>query len=512
MPIRFTNLNETTSRGTEQLANSFSALSASKATGTSDEVLVTQVVGFHLYIDLFLSEAITTSQTEETAKTLLAAIEEVADIANASARVADTFLFEVQGLRTHVFINAPILEETSFGRLLGFSSYLAKSIDKRVRKIVGEDYRKCCMAAAHGSAIVISTGKKADDSLISLGNPANRPAKRLSREDIGDGILAVPIEMVADARFVESELSEQSGNKWLHIDVAGKDLRRTLVESDRLMLEEIANAQRISDSDELVCLSAKSSEVVDTSNATVEKPRVIQAMVFRADLDGFTSKVEEASRRGEAALRLVVEELLAILDIPQAFEDYLERKVVRLPWAGDCYTACFLLDDDESVEELRREAVPTACLLWHDPDGAVNRTRDVHLRRIASRQKWSVGVAVGEAAHGKLLIANIHTSDRKFLVAAGWAVRHSLEAQNSKGLSENESAVHVADHEAMRPPYKPVFQAWENGRGYRKATAIALKEAADKEVQSLAPTKTAPSVASSGMIHVATRPFADTEK
>jgi hypothetical protein len=62
-------------------------------------------------------------------------------------------------------------------------------------------------------------------------------------------------------------------------------------------------------------------------------------------------------------------------------------------------------------------------------------------------------------SQGRLLIANITTRERSFMVAAGWGVRYSLEAQNAKGLAATESAVQIVDHADMCEPYKGKFSS-----------------------------------------------------
>ena len=172
MQIKFSTLDEAASkwRGHRLIANS-----AFGATTIYDAVVV-PTTGFHLYGDLFLSEALSTAETEKMAQTLLEAIENVADIASATAaELSDVWLFELQGLRTHMFLEAETCDAQSIARTLSFASYFAKSVDERLRKLAGDDYRGFCMATAHGDAIVISTGRDGDDSLY-LARQRSEPA------------------------------------------------------------------------------------------------------------------------------------------------------------------------------------------------------------------------------------------------------------------------------------------------------------------------------------------------
>jgi len=508
MEIKFSNLTEVaSSRSRGIIKNSALSAGAFSATPIYDAI-VAPTVGFHLYGDLFVSDSLSTAESEATAQKLLEAIEDVADIASAATALSDVWLFEVQGLRTHIFIEADTSNSQSIGRVLSFASYFAKSVDKRLRKLVGADYRRFCMAVAHGEAIVISTGRDGDDSVISLGNAANRPAKRLAREDIEDGILVLPQELAVHSPLLAKETSAQASNRWVHVDVLKREFPAMLSESEQLnfsaRIDESLSARGTSR--RFVSLSANIRDFINVETSTVERPAVAQGLVIRADLDGFTAKIEEASKRGEAAIKKVVIEFLSILQLPDAFEKYLDQPMVRLPWAGDCYNAVILPSSGQSYADLRKNLAPVACLRWHDPKGEVNETRKPDLKAIAAAHKWAVGIGGGTGSKGRLLIANITTRERSFLVAAGWGVRFSLEAQNSRGIAASESAVHHEDHAEMCDPYKTKFNSWEGGRGFRKAKATSLQEAADEQIASLAPEKAVPSIVAPH-IQVSSRPY-----
>ena len=292
----------------------------------------------------------------------------------------------------------------------------------------------------------------------------------------------------------------------MHIDVLRKKFPTLITEEELINLsvaiDESLTARAVSK--RLVTFAANAQEFINVETSTVEKPAVATGLVIRADLDGFTAKIEEATVRGEEAIKKVVEEFLNILQLPDEFEAYLDQPVVRLPWAGDCYNAVILSENGQTYEDLRRNLTPIACLRWHDPEGEVNANRADTLRKIATAHQWSIGIAGG--ARGRLLIANITTRERSFMVAAGWGVRYSLEAQNAKGLAATESAVHIEDHADMCEPYKGKFSSWEAGRGFRKATATSLQEAADAQIEQLGPEKAVPSIVVPH-IQVSSRPY-----
>ena len=502
MNVKVTNLSETaTFRGQRGQITAFNA-----GGSTPYDAYVTSVDGYHVYLDVWVSQKLSIAESKSDAEKLLRVIDEITDIASTSATVDDIWLFEVQGLRIHVFVDASQCNAVSVGRLLAFASYMTKSIDKRVRRIAGDDYQGTCMAAAHGHAVVLSTGREGDDSLISFGDAANRPAKRLGRDDISDGHLVIPMDVANQSPLLEATRAQQSGNTWCHIDVLHGAFPNFLSKEEVKTLEALVESLTPDGTaNRIVNFAATIDGVVNLEAGTVREPTVANGLVFRADLHGFTKRVEEASMRGDQALQAVVGEFLLIMQIPDAFEKVIGQPATRLPWAGDCYNAVFFLKNGQQYRDLRENVLPITCLRWHDPDGQVNSTRSDDLRKIAVRQQWSVGVSGGDNA-GRVLLANVQTPHRQFMVAAGWAVKHSFEAQNTSGLGEGESAVHHEDHAQMCQPFKDTFDSWDGGRGYRKAAKENLGSAAAEEVKKLTAEKVVGSV-TAPHIQVSSRPY-----
>ena len=122
----------------------------------------------------------------------------------------------------------------------------------------------------------------------------------------------------------------------MHIDVLRKKFPTLITEEELINLsaaiDESLTARAVSK--RLVTFAANAQEFINVETSTVEKPAVATGLVIRADLDGFTAKIEEATVRGEEAIKKVVEEFLNILQLPDEFEAYLDQPVVRLPWGG----------------------------------------------------------------------------------------------------------------------------------------------------------------------------------
>lgn len=486
MKLTFQNINSLANKSASQLATfANESLRSANAINIEEEVLISDAIGFHLYGDLHTTLELSAATDQDKANLFLEVLEDLAAIISDFARANPNILiFEVQGERIHLFLNRAQLDSTTVAELIEFSAYLTDAVYATIKPKIEKYWAGFCLAGDFGRAIVVSTGHEGDDSLISLGNPANRPAKRLARTpQVQSGHLALPCEIAEKSPEVRDIDGRYSVGDWIELNV--KDRPRPIQKSatDILLESAITNAQLSANSRQgkgrRVSFAVTAAEVVPTAGATVEKPTFVEAFVIRADLDGFTKRVEAAfAKNDQNAIKMLVLEFLQIMKLPDAFENYLGRPFIRLPWAGDCYNVVLLPKDYENYEAMRDYLPAVASLRWLDPDGKVNATRNLELAAVARANNWSIGAAGGEESKGRLLIANISTWHRRFLIVAGWGARRSLDAQNAKGLRAGESAVHEEDYAELEDSYKKAYNSWENGPvAYRKATAAALKNA-----------------------------------
>ena len=372
----------------------FAANEALRAGGQPEEhVMIADATGFHLYGDLHLTLELSAATEQNQANLFLEVLEDLARIVSDFARGnRNVLIFEVQGQRIHLFLNRNQLNASNVAELIDFSSYLTDAVSETIKPKVEDYWAGFCMAADFGRAIVLGTGRDGDDSLISLGNPANRPAKRLARSpQVQSGHLALSSEIAEHS----DEIRNVDGRYWVGdwIEVNVKDRPRPTQKTENAILFEsvLANAKSADDlrrrDRRTVTFAANAAEVAPTTGATVDRPTFVQAFLIRADLDGFTLRVEEVFRRNsQDAIKLLVLEFLQIMKIPDAFESYIERPLIRLPWAGDCYNAILLPKDYEDYEEMREYVAAVAPLRWFDPDGAINATRDKSLAAIAAKK------------------------------------------------------------------------------------------------------------------------------
>jgi len=257
----------------------------------------------------------------------------------------------------------------------------------------------------------------------------------------------------------------------------------------------LANAKSALGSAERQVMFSKQAELVDTSGSTVAQPTLVQAFIMRADLAGFSKSVEDAfSDQSGGSIQRLVAEFLQIMEIPSAFEARMNKPFIRLPWAGDCYNVVFMPSLGEDYARIRGYLPATLSLRWLDPDGSVNATRDSSLASVAKKSRWSLGVSGGDSSNGQMLIANIKTATRSFLVAAGWSVRRSLDCQNADGLAANESALHDEDYPPLDRSYQNAFIKLGTTK-FRKATATALMHAETQRLKETVTVQPAPEAA-----------------
>ena len=390
MNLSFQTINALANRAQSRQVTAFANESLRSAANTQEEVLVADTIGYHLYGDLHTTLELSAATEQDKANLFLEVLEDLAGIVSDFARANPNILiFEVQGERIHLFLNRNQLNGSTIAELIEFSAYFTDAVYETIKPKIEKYWAGFCMAADFGRAIVLSTGRDGDDSLISLGNPANRPAKRMTRTpQVQAGHLALPYEIAEKSDEVRNVDGRYAVGDWIELNVKGRP-RPTQKSANEILLESALANSRLSvnarhGQGRVVTLAANAAEVVPTSGATVDNPTFVEAFVIRADLDRFTVHVEAAfAKNDQNAIKGLVLEFLQIMKLPDAFENYMARPLIRLPWAGDCYNAILLPKDYESYEAVRDYLPAVASLRWLDPDGKVNATRDQNLAAVA---------------------------------------------------------------------------------------------------------------------------------
>jgi len=450
------------------------------------------VIGFHVYADLTLNLPLAAAADGQNANKYLTILEDYAAVGDLCALQVGGRLLEVQGERLHFVLPHEKADETAIRALLRFSIALTQAVYRKIKPIAGEHWNGFAMAADHGRAIIIVSGRDGDDSAISLGNPANTPAKRLAREPaVESGHLAIPTRIVERSQMLSSESSSDPGKKWTALNVNDPP-SYLLPLLDVTLLNRIDEAAATINAgagrrDSRIISFANADYFADTERATVSDPIEVQGFCLRADLDGFTREVERAfGANDDRAIMALVQRFMAIMDLPEHFAKRVQRPIISLPWAGDCATQLVLLKRGETYDIARRFLPPNASLTWNEcSQNGDPSTRAI--REALGTTKWAVGIAGGdgdEGSLGRILTANIRTSGRQFLVAAGWGVRRSLDAQQARHVNADDTVLHIVDCRALHPDYCQAFGALPDISIFRRATLDALKKARLKQINS----------------------------
>ena len=416
--------------------------------------LFADITGFHIYGELNLTMKLTAAKDTSDAGKLLRVIQEYTLIAEACASVASVQLLEVQGERIHLLMPLPKVDANSVEELLRFSTAFTKEVYSRISKTAGKEFRGFKMAADHGRAILVSTGGQPNGSIVSLGPAANAPAKELKRNGV-----AAHLRM--RVKHYAARVPTTSHEEWINVPVleptgvianfASAELTgRYADRSNQFIVEGMRTPMTVRFAD--------AGFLTNFAGGYVGQAIKVQGFPLRADLDGFSKEVETAFANGGSAVIALVQRFFSIMHYPDQFRVRM-GKTIDLPWAGDCATVIVLPNGNGYAEA--REFLPAkAASEWHTQVGE----SDSHKNKWSGyfgKATWSVGVAGGdedEGASGFVVVAPIAGRNRDFMVAAGWGIGRSLDAQESEGVKGNDTVIPGVDYLALDSGHKANFE------------------------------------------------------
>lgn len=390
-------------------------------------------VGIHLYTDLDMVLGLVAGDEEAAVRTL-EILQRYAWAADAVCEPDWLRILEVQGQRIHLFAETGDAGPDMVERLIRSCRVLHGLATHEIANLAGDASFSIRMAADFGRAILLrSTGvDDVSESVVSLGNPANRPAKHLTREVGKNGVPAGHLAWNTAAS------TEPDGNpEWelvnLEAELGIKAAAATL------QLDEAVKGRF----GQMVSFAAKDFE--PNPKNPVHAPVKREGFMLRADLDGFSARVKDALARGDHAVLELVRAFEQIMKYPASFKDELPTgvTVVCFPWAGDCANL-FLQCDDYTLEE--NHLPNTAALKWHRP-----KLNGTNWRVLLDKAKWLVAIAGGDMdqGHGNILTGNVIADGRTFHVGASWSWRRSLDAEQSEGTKANDTVIQNEDHAAL---------------------------------------------------------------
>jgi hypothetical protein len=438
---------------------------ANAARSSLDNRPIYDVWGFHIYLALKLRLQVSAADNGQDAARFVRLMADTASAVEACARESGVDLLEVQTDKMHMFLPSPDISLEAQKRVFTFCTALAQMIEERIRPRDPEAWEGFAMAADHGRSVLINNTWDSSASIVSLGDCANAPAKRLYSPGVAHG------RLVYDANWAKAERSH-SQRDWKEVNLLSEAqvvpvyLQRDLVNSFNSKVSERLQAK--TPLSPLGLIQAK--EFVESFSAgNFTSATRVQGYFLRADLDGFTARVREAFNAGNSAILALVEEFISIMASAQDFIKVMESKgsrVIQLAWAGDCANMILFPPSNISYADSRAAAPFNLSLEWHEKAGRQNA-------------KWAVGVAGGgeDEGNGLMVVAPISADGRIFNIPAGWAVQRSLDAQESEGMGAEMSALHKEDWGRLE---KFLRDAYGGINTFRKATLAALRSAQSK--------------------------------
>src|SRR5438876_276753 len=169
--------------------------------------------GFHVYGDLRINLTLSAAEDDSNARRFLQIIDSYNAVADECAKNVGAETLELQGERIHALIPGDSLSEEIFRRLFAFSIALTNAVYEKIAPAAGEHWGRFSMAADFGPAVLIASDC-GGGSVVSLGNAANTPAKRLGRRPVVEaGCLAL-------RRHIYQAIGDGGDNaEWIEINV-----------------------------------------------------------------------------------------------------------------------------------------------------------------------------------------------------------------------------------------------------------------------------------------------------
>jgi hypothetical protein len=413
----------------------------------------TDITGFHIYGELNLTLKLTAASEVKDAQKLLRILQEYTLIAEACATESSAVLLEVQGERIHLLIPTNEVSPSSLKDLLEFCISFTSAVYSRISKAAGKDFQGFKMAADHGRAILAASGNQANGSVVSLGPAANAPAKELKRNG-----KAAHLRMRAK-HFKVLFTSTSNESEWINIPVLEPTDSMSAAISNRLTkIFEDASGLYIKDLPENPKVLFAGADFLNSfSGGYVNQAVKVQGFSLRADLDGFSKQVEAAFLKGNDGIVALIQRFFKIMEYPSYFRTRL-GKTIDLPWAGDCATVIVLVSGS-SYEDAREYLPVKAAAEWHSDRIGIGPDKRKWSDFIGEAS-WAVGIAGGDSDEGEgyVLIAPIAGRHRDFLVAAGWNVGRSLDAQETDGVTGEDTVIHNVDYVALDSIHKKSFK------------------------------------------------------
>lgn len=431
-------------------AETWQSVSKIASVEVPQEGLSALLTGSHLYTMLQLKPGLTTSSNNEDRQKTITLLADLVQGVREIAHQYEGALLEAQGPVVHVLLpddseGAPRDARKAAVEILEF-------INQRIKHRAGTDFRKALVAYSHGPTILVSAASiHLDDSVVSLAPAANAPAK----------VLWQKWETLPSGTILEVQ----------------PDLKYRAIPADAIEVEVMKSAAMIANSsrhfEDVMLLEARAAEMpaADSPDSpTVLEPHKSYSVSFRADIEGFTQKVQDAADAGEEAMQELAEEFYGIMDHARRF--CRSDECIHLPWAGDCFNLLLSFEDRESYNEARSRRILTTALRFRD-----------HMQELYPELEWSFSSAGGslESAQAcNTLVSRLTVGHTTLLLATGLPVERSLQGLVEESPDADRGVLWKGDVAALDPDLQEVLDPSPGGANYRHFGLDDVEEAEDE--------------------------------
>ncbi|MDP0492235.1 MAG: hypothetical protein Q7Q71_14390 [Verrucomicrobiota bacterium JB023] len=407
---------------------------------------------WHIYLHLEFESRYESAENLEDAKSFLRNVGKATQVSEKTAKAFDGAVLEAQGSTIHIAI--PHESEKTRSDVSLFCYSLHQNLTKIFAK--SQKVKAWRFTSDHGNTLVVNgRGIHGDQSSVSLGNSANRPAKKLYSE------LAKNLEEQSLKRF---HYGEYWRGTWSYID-----LHDGQVEIPNTLLTERAKDLVFDEKDLDVTVGSFLLEtsartgIINASTGDInpdnDEPQRFFGWTMRADLDGFTSRVETCFD-DDAALRNLANDFLSLMDDAANFSESHTEHIVQLPWAGDNFTAIAQYDNKEDyIQALQTKPIELS-LDFEDT---------MHLKAAGfGFGGWAQSVSGGDIhgnATGNVFLGSVSFPGRRFLLGAGKGIGMSIRGFSEMNPKPRSIAILGEDRDMLVKPYKDCLMDNEKENG-----------------------------------------------
>lgn len=421
----------------------------------------------HIYIKLDFKPQFENATTAEDARGFLRSVARAAMAADGVAQLHGGWLLEVQGSTIHVGLPLSTTAQRSvIGDLHGALRMVFNDPESRV-----DGWR---MTVDGGNTLVVpGRGVHGDESYVSLGRSANRPAKHLYAQ------LELP-ENRRSLKCFHVAIRDPKTGEWRHehLDRFPMYLTETksVAEAARSAEPTLHFFEAVGRERFVMAQALPIGPAGTPSSPSPDKPHTYFGWVMRADLDGFSARVDECFDQGEK-LKELGEQFIQIMEAAARFVELHKETLAQLPWAGDNFTAAAVFTSKTDYDSAAPERLAELSLDFE---------KEMKAEAVACDfGGWAHGVAGGIVhgnSHGNVYMAGVEVGGRRFLVGAGEGFGRSTQAFGDINPKPSEIVLYKPDWERLDHAYKDLFQPATTRRReksslYRIARADALRAA-----------------------------------